>query len=85
MLAHGEREDVAGRLVGDLGGVVPKLEEGVQLVVHGEHGPEAVRLEQLRQRAALPLVVRQPLQKAVLRADNPLLQSEIGTHPSSSH
>ena len=70
MLAHGERKDVLWRLAGHLGGLVPQLEEGVDLVVDGEDGPEAVRLEELREGAALPLVVRQPLQETVLWQKN---------------
>ena len=66
VLANGERKDVVGRLAGHLCGLVPQLEEGVDLVVDGEDGPEAVRLEQLGEGAALPLVVRQPLQETVL-------------------
>ena len=71
MLAHGEGKDVLGRFAsGDLCGLVPELEEGVEVVVHREHRPEAVGLEQLREGAALPLVVRQPLQESVLKVND---------------
>ena len=65
MEAGEKREDVLRRLARHLGGLVPQLEERVDVVVDGEDHPEPVAFHQLRQRRRLPLIVRETFQEAV--------------------
>ena len=66
VLTRGQGEHVHRGLGGDLGGLVPQLEEGVDIIVNGEHHPEPVALHQRGQGAGLALIVRQSLEEAVL-------------------
>ena len=59
-------ENVLRRLARNLGGLVPQLEEGVDVVVDGEDHPEPVAFHQLGQRRRLPFVVGETLEEAVL-------------------
>ena len=65
MEAGEKREDVLRRLARHLGGLVPQLEERVDVVVDGEDHPEPVAFHQLGQRRRLPLIVRETFQEAV--------------------
>ena len=65
MEAGEKREDVLRRLARHLGGLVPQLEERVDVVVDGEDHPEPVAFHQLRQRRRLSLIVRETFQEAV--------------------
>ena len=66
MLTRGQGEHIHRGLGGYLGRLVPQLEEGVDIVMNGEHHPEPVALHQLGQGAGLALIVRQSLEEAVL-------------------
>ena len=61
-----KREDVLRWLARHLRGLVPQLEEGVDVVVDGKDYPEPVALHQLCQCRRLPFVVWETLEEAIL-------------------
>ena len=66
VLTSRQGEDVDRGLGGNLRGLVPHLQEGVNIIVDAEHHPVPVALHQLGQGTRLLLVIWQPLEESIL-------------------